>query len=39
MLVGIGFIAVLTGAVAQRFLASQLGEVVELEEEIEATDA
>jgi voltage-gated potassium channel len=39
MLVGIGFIAVLTGAVAQRFLASQLGELVEAEEEIEATDA
>jgi voltage-gated potassium channel len=39
MLVGIGFIAVLTGAVAQRFLASQLEDIVEAEETIEATDA
>jgi hypothetical protein len=39
MLVGIGFIAVLTGAVAQRFLASQVEEVVEREEEIEAARA
>jgi voltage-gated potassium channel len=39
MLVGIGFIAVLTGAVAQRFLAAQFEKVVDAEEEIEATDA
>jgi voltage-gated potassium channel len=39
MLVGIGFIAILTGAVAQRFLAAQVEEVVEAEEEIEATEA
>jgi len=39
MLVGIGFIAVLTGAVAQRFLASQIEEVEEAMEEVEATDA
>jgi voltage-gated potassium channel len=39
MLVGIGFVAVLTGAVAQRFLASQIEEVEEAVEEVEATDA
>jgi voltage-gated potassium channel len=38
MLVGIGFIAVLTGAVAQRFLASQLEEVTEAAADVEATD-
>jgi voltage-gated potassium channel len=38
MLVGIGFIAVLTGAVAQRFLASQIDEVERGVEEVEATD-
>jgi voltage-gated potassium channel len=39
MFVGIGFIAVLTGAVAQRFLASQIEEVEEAVEDVEATDA
>jgi voltage-gated potassium channel len=39
MLVGIGFIAVLTGAVAQRFLSAQVEEVVEREEDIEAAEA
>lgn len=39
MLVGIGLIAILTGAVAQRFLASQLHDVKDVAEEIEATDA
>jgi voltage-gated potassium channel len=39
MLVGISFIAVLTGAIAQRFLAAQVEEVVEAEETIEATEA
>ncbi len=38
MLVGIGFIAILTGAVAQRFLVAQIEEVAESAEEIEATD-
>jgi voltage-gated potassium channel len=38
MLIGIGFIAILTGAVAERFLASQLEEVTEAAEEVEAVD-
>jgi voltage-gated potassium channel len=38
MLVGIGFIAILTGAVAQRFISTEIAEVVESAEEIEATD-
>ena len=38
MLVGIGFVAALTGAVAQRFLASQIEEVEEAVDEVEATD-
>jgi voltage-gated potassium channel len=36
MLVGIGFIAVLTGAVAERFLSPQLEEIVEVESETAA---
>lgn len=39
LVVGIGFVAVLTGAVAQRFLASQIEDVAGAAEEIEATDA
>jgi voltage-gated potassium channel len=39
LVVGIGFVAVLTGAVAQRFLASQIEDVAETAEEVEATDA
>jgi prefoldin subunit 5 len=39
MLIGIGFVAILTGAVAQRFLAVELEEVEEAAHEIEATDA
>lgn len=39
MLVGIGFVAVLTGAVAQRFLVTEIEEVVEATEGVEATDA
>ena len=39
LVVGIGFVAVLTGAVAQRFLASQIEHVAEATEEVEATDA
>jgi voltage-gated potassium channel len=38
MLIGIGFIAILTGAVAQRFLTSQIEEVEEAVDEVEATD-
>lgn len=38
MLVGIGFIAILTGAVAQRFLSGQVQEVAEDAHEVEATD-
>ena len=38
MLVGIGFIAVLTGAIAERFLAGQIEEVTEAAEETEATE-
>ena len=39
LIVGIGFVSVLTGAVAQRFLASQIEAVAEAAEEVEATDA
>lgn len=39
MLVGIGFIAILTGAIAERFLAGQIEEVAEAAEESEATEA
>jgi voltage-gated potassium channel len=38
MLVGIGFIAILTGAIAERFLASEIEDAVEAAEEVEATD-
>jgi voltage-gated potassium channel len=38
MLVGIGFIAILTGAIAERFLASEIGDAVEAAEEVEATE-
>jgi voltage-gated potassium channel len=39
LVVGIGFVAVLTGAVAQRFLVAEIEEVTEAAEELEATDA
>lgn len=39
LVVGIGFVAVLTGAVAERFLASQIEESAVAAEEVEATDA
>ena len=39
LIIGIGFVSVLTGAVAQRFLASQIEDVAEAAEEVEATDA
>lgn len=39
LIVGIGFVAVVTGAVAERFLATEMDEVEETVEEIEATDA
>jgi voltage-gated potassium channel len=39
MVIGIGFIAILTGAVAERFLSGQIEEVEEAVEEVEATDA
>ena len=38
MLIGIGFIAILTGAVAERFLSGQIEEVAETERAVEATD-
>jgi voltage-gated potassium channel len=38
MLVGIGFIAILTGAIAERFLAAEIEEAVEAAEEVEATE-
>jgi voltage-gated potassium channel len=38
MLVGIGFIAILTGAIAERFLASQIEQAVEATEEVEASE-
>jgi voltage-gated potassium channel len=39
MLIGIGFIAVLTGAVAERFLSTEFEEVAEATHEVEATEA
>ena len=39
MLVGIGFIAILTGAIAERFLAGEIEEVAEQAAEVEATEA
>jgi voltage-gated potassium channel len=39
VLVGIGFVAILTGAVAERFLSTQVEEVGEAAREVEATDA
>ena len=39
MLVGIGFIAILTGAIAERFLAGEIESAVEAAEEVEATEA
>jgi voltage-gated potassium channel len=38
MLVGIGFIAVLTGAVAQRFLSPQLTEIADMESDLESNE-
>jgi voltage-gated potassium channel len=38
LIVGIGFVAVLTGAVAERFLESKIEDVTEATEEIEATE-
>jgi voltage-gated potassium channel len=39
MVVGIGFVAILTAAIAQRFVAAQIGQKVEeAEEEIEASE-
>ena len=38
MLVGIGFIAIVTGAIAERFLAGEIEEVAEATAEVEATD-
>jgi prefoldin subunit 5 len=38
MVIGIGFIAILTGAVAERFLAGKVEEVTETAHEVEATD-
>lgn len=39
LVVGIGFVAVLTGAIAQRFLAADVQAVAETAEQVEATDA
>lgn len=39
LVVGVGFVAVLTGALAQRFLTTQIEAVTEAREEVEATDA
>lgn len=39
MVVGIGFIAILTGAIAERFLATQIEDVAEAAEPIAATEA
>jgi type VI protein secretion system component VasK len=39
LLVGIGFVAIVTGAVAERFLATEIDEVADAERAIEATDA
>ncbi len=38
MVIGIGFIAILTGAVAERFLSGQIEEVADTERAVEATD-
>jgi voltage-gated potassium channel len=38
MLVGIGFIAILTGAIAERFLAAEIEDAIEATEEVEATE-
>jgi voltage-gated potassium channel len=38
MLVGIGFIAILTGAIAERFLSGEIEDAVEAAEELEATE-
>lgn len=38
LVVGIGFVAVLTGAIAQRFLASQIEDVAGAVEDVEVTD-
>jgi voltage-gated potassium channel len=38
MLIGIGFIAIITGAVAQRFLAPEVEEIAEAAHEVETTD-
>jgi voltage-gated potassium channel len=39
MLVGIGFVAIITGAIAQRFLSREVGEVEEAVETVEQVDA
>lgn len=39
LFVGIGFVAVVTGAVAERFLATEFEEVAEATHEVEATEA
>jgi voltage-gated potassium channel len=39
LVVGIGFVAVLTGAVAERFLAPELEEAADVVDEMEASDA
>jgi voltage-gated potassium channel len=39
LVVGIGFVAILTGAVAERFLASQIEDVTDAAIDVEATDA
>jgi len=38
MLIGIGFIAIITGAVAERFLATEFEEVAEATHEVGATE-
>jgi hypothetical protein len=39
MVIGIGFIAIITGAVAERFLSTEFEEVAEATHEVEATEA
>lgn len=39
MLVGIGFFALITGAIAQRFLSAESEEVAQAIEEVESTEA
>ena len=39
MLVGIGFVAIITGAIAQRFLSGEVAEVEEAVETVEQVDA